>query len=257
MQLAVLQALASRFDRDLAREIIGRWKSMSPSVRREAVEALFSRRDGIEAVIGALESRALQTSDLDPARLKQLLGHSDASLHARAQKILGSDVIASRDRNQIIAAYRPAVQLGGDREKGVRSFQRFVRPVTWRRAGVLTSGPTSRPWRAGHRTICLPTSLIQTARSPPNFVNYNVAMQDGRVVSGIIADESAGAITLKRAEGATDAISRDRIETISSTGLSLMPEGLEKGLSAQDLANVIAFVKSIRASSMPPPATIR
>ena len=32
-------------------------------------------------------------------------------------------------------------------------------------------------------------------------MNYNVAMQDGRVVSGIIADESAAAITLKRAEG--------------------------------------------------------
>ncbi len=51
VQLAVFQALAGRYDRDLARELIGHWKSMSPSVRREAVEALFSRRDGVEAVI--------------------------------------------------------------------------------------------------------------------------------------------------------------------------------------------------------------
>ena len=44
-------------------------------------------------------------------------------------------------------------------------------------------------------------------------------------------------------------IARDRIEAISSTGLSLMPEGLEKGLSPQDFANLITFVRSIQAAS--------
>ena len=44
VQLAVCQALAGRIDRGVAREILGHWKSMSPSVRREAVEVLFGRR---------------------------------------------------------------------------------------------------------------------------------------------------------------------------------------------------------------------
>ena len=79
VQLAVLQALAGRLDRDLAREIIGHWKAMSPSVRREAVEVLFGRREGIEAVIVALESLPYGPSDLDPARLKQLEAQPDAS----------------------------------------------------------------------------------------------------------------------------------------------------------------------------------
>jgi len=46
-------------------------------------------------------------------------------------------------------------------------------------------------------------------------------------------------------------IPRDQIETVASTGISLMPEGLEKGLSHQDLADLIAFVRSIR-----PPAPL-
>ena len=124
VQLAVLQALAGCFDRDLAREIIGHWKSMSPAVRREAVEVLFGRREGIEAVVGALESRALQPSELDPARLKQLQAHSDPSLRARAQKILAADASAARDRNQVIASYRPAIQLAGDRDKGRDVFSK-------------------------------------------------------------------------------------------------------------------------------------
>jgi putative heme-binding domain-containing protein len=93
----------------------------------------------------------------------------------------------------------------------------------------------------------------------PNYVNYNIATNDGRVMSGIIGEESATAIVLKRAEGASDVISRDKIEAITSTGVSLMPEGLEKGFSAQDLANLIAFLRSIQPStgSIAPPAATK
>lgn len=224
---------------------------MSPSVRREAVEALFSRRDGVEAVIEALESHVLQGSDMDPARLKQLLEQSDPSLRARVQKVVGSDVLASRDRNRIIAAYRPAVQLAGDREKGREIFVRVCATCHQAEGRGINVGPDLATVVSRSPDDLLGHILDPNREVAPNFVNYNVAMQDGRVVSGIIADESAGAITLKRAEGVTDAIARDRIETISSTGLSLMPEGLEKGLSPQDLANLIVFVKSIRPSSTP------
>ena len=81
----------------------------------------------------------------------------------------------------------------------------------------------------------------------PIYVNYNVATTDGRVVSGIIADESANAVTLKRAEGVTEIVSRPQIEEITSTGLSLMPEGLEKGLEPQAMADLIAYLRGIQA----------
>ena len=48
-------------------------------------------------------------------------------------------------------------------------------------------------------------------------------------------------------------IPREQIETVASTGISLMPEGLEKGLSHQDLADLINFVRSIR-SALPAPS---
>lgn len=71
----------------------------------------------------------------------------------------------------------------------------------------------------------------------------------GRVISGIITEESANAIVVKRSEGATDVIPREQIEQVKSTGVSLMPEGLEKGLTVQDIADLIAFMRSIRATA--------
>ena len=71
------------------------------------------------------------------------------------------------------------------------------------------------------------------------------------MISGIIASETATALTLKRAEGVTDVVPRSQIEAVASTGLSLMPEGLEKGLTAQDFADLIAFVRSIGSPTGP------
>jgi putative heme-binding domain-containing protein len=59
----------------------------------------------------------------------------------------------------------------------------------------------------------------------------------------MIASESATSITLKRAEGATDVILRSQIDEMISTGVSLMPEGLEKDITPEQLADIIAYVR--------------
>lgn len=87
----------------------------------------------------------------------------------------------------------------------------------------------------------------------PNYVNYNVATTDGRTISGIFASEPATSLTLKRALGVTDVVPRAQIEAVASTGLSLMPEGLEKGQTPQDLADLIAFLRSIPGTTGSPP----
>ncbi len=72
--------------------------------------------------------------------------------------------------------------------------------------------------------------------------------EQGRSFNGIIAAETANSITLKRAEAKQDVVLRSNIEELIASGVSLMPEGLEKDLKPQDLADVIAFVKSIKVS---------
>ena len=85
IQLTVLQAMTGFLDRSVCAEILNRWKTMSPSVRREAVEVLFGRPEGIEAMLVAMESRAIAPSEVDLSRLRQLETHPKLAVRSRVQ----------------------------------------------------------------------------------------------------------------------------------------------------------------------------
>ena len=76
------------------------------------------------------------------------------------------------------------------------------------------------------------------------FVAYNILAKDGRVIAGLIADESASSLTIAKSDGTRDTILRSDVEELKSSGKSFMPEGLEKDLTPQDLADVISFIQS-------------
>jgi putative membrane-bound dehydrogenase-like protein len=245
VQLAAIQTLADLPDRRVGPLVVGQWKSLSPAVRGEAVEALFARPERLESLLDALESKTLTPSDLDPARRKQLLAHRNASVRTRAESLLGRP--EQSDRGAVIAAFRPALAMTGEREKGKEVFRKVCATCHRAEDRGVDVGPNLATVTGRTPEDLLVHVLDPNREVAPNYINYNVATTDGRVLTGLIAEESANAVTLKRAEGASDVVPRGRIEAISSTGLSLMPEGLEKGLAPSDLADLIAYVRGIQA----------
>ena len=160
---------------------------------------------------------------------------------------MASGAVPSRDRAQIVADYRRAIALAGDRERGREVFAKTCATCHQAEGRGIDVGPNLATVTNRSPEDLLVHILDPNREVAPNFMNYNLATVQGRVFSGIISEESASAIVVKRSEGATDVIPREQIEEVKSTGVSLMPEGLEKGLTVQEIADLIAFVKSIRA----------
>jgi putative heme-binding domain-containing protein len=74
------------------------------------------------------------------------------------------------------------------------------------------------------------------------YIEYVALTKNGRTFTGILASESATSITLRGLEGKEQVLLRSELEELQSSGKSMMPEGLEKDLSKQDLADLIAYV---------------
>ncbi|MGE3819558.1 MAG: PVC-type heme-binding CxxCH protein [Isosphaeraceae bacterium] len=245
LQLAALQTLAALNDRRVAPAILGQWRSLSPAVRGEAVEALFARTERLDALLDAVESKSLTASDLDPGRIKILLDHPKAALKDRAGRLFGDANGSSRAA--VVETFRPALAMTGDRDRGREVFRKVCATCHRAEGQGAEVGPNLATVTGRTPEDLLIHVLDPNREVAPNYVNYNVETVDGRILSGLIAEESANAVTLKRAEGATDVVPRDRIEAIVSTGRSVMPEGLEQGLTSQDLADLLAFVRGIQS----------
>src|SRR5690606_21763901 len=76
----------------------------------------------------------------------------------------------------------------------------------------------------------------------PQFLGYVVVTSDGLTHTGMIQSETATSITLVRAENQTETILRSDIEQLRSTGMSLMPEGLEKDIDLQSMADILDYL---------------
>ena len=71
---------------------------------------------------------------------------------------------------------------------------------------------------------------------------YSIVTNDGQVLNGILASETASSVSLLQADGKTASTDLNNIDEMKATGKSLMPEGLEQDLTDRGLADVIAYL---------------
>jgi putative heme-binding domain-containing protein len=81
----------------------------------------------------------------------------------------------------------------------------------------------------------------------PQYQSYVLATTSGRVLTGMIADETANSVTIRRPDGGDETVPRHQIEELRSTGLSFMPEGLEKQIDVPAMADLLAYISSVKS----------
>ena len=97
----------------------------------------------------------------------------------------------------------------------------------------------------GSETILL--HILEPNREvKPQFLSYVLVTKAGRLVTGVIRAETANSLTVRRADGSSETVLRIDIEELRSTGLSFMPEGLEKQIDVSAMADLLAYLNSIK-----------
>src|SRR5580765_4249797 len=69
-----------------------------------------------------------------------------------------------------------------------------------------------------------------------------VQAADGRIVTGLLVEDSAQRVVLKVQGGKLETIAREDVDAMKVSELSLMPEGLEKQLKPQEIADLFSFI---------------
>lgn len=244
LQLAAVRSLSQHDHASVADALLAPWSSLSPTVRREVIEALFARTGRLARLLDALEKQQVLSIQLEPFRLQQLRKHSDAALRKRAEKLLAGQ--ATADRQKVIDAYRPTLDSKADAARGKAVFKKTCSTCHRLEDVGIEVGPDLLSALRNKSAEQLLIDILDPSREvDPRYINYVVTTKAGRSYSGMIAAETASSITLRRAEKAEDIILRSQIDVLEATAKSVMPEGLEMQLGKQDVADVIAYLQAV------------
>ncbi|MCA9263624.1 MAG: HEAT repeat domain-containing protein [Planctomycetales bacterium] len=109
-------------------------------------------------------------------------------------------------------------------------------------AGVAGLGPNLATMRNRGAAAILVNVLNPNLEVNPQFVDYLIETQDGEAISGMIDGETATSITLRKSREESRTLLKINVESIRSTGKSLMPEGFAQVLPPDEMNLLIAYL---------------
>jgi putative membrane-bound dehydrogenase-like protein len=247
LQAAAVAALGQLRDPRVPELLLRGWKGYGPALRSQVLDILSRRDDWMKAALDAVERKQVLPFEVDAARRQRWLQHRDDDIRHRAAKLFAATV--DSDRKKVVEAYRSVLTLKGDPGRGLQVFTKTC-AACHRLGGVGQAvGPDLASIGDKSPEALLVAILDPNQAVEARYINYVAVTKAGVTVTGVLASETGNSVTLVGPDGKSQVILRADLEELASTGKSAMPEGLEKDLKPQDVADVIAH---IRAGSPPP-----
>jgi putative membrane-bound dehydrogenase-like protein len=244
VQLAAVRTLATFTDPRVTEELLAGLTRFSPSTRAAALDALLVRTDRTLALLTAIEKKRLPAGLLTATQVQQLRTHPDPTVRSRATSVLEQSL--DQDRAAVVKRYTAALGLKGDAQTGKTTFARHC-SACHRLEGVGHDvGPNLLAVLGGKSGDDLLVAIFDPNREvDPRYHAYQVVTADERVLTGLVVAETSSNVTIRRAEGHEDTVLRTQISSIRGTSLSLMPVGLERELTPQDVADLLAYLRAV------------
>lgn len=240
LRLAAIQTLDSFRETRVGADLLRHWSGLDSAARARVLDAVLRRPERLGALWSALENKTLRAADLSALQVNALRAHRDQEVRRRAGQWFGS--AAPPGRLDAYKAFLPALELAGNAVRGKAHFEARCAVCHRLVGGGHEFGPDLAAVRGGGREKFLSSVLDPNREVLPQFSAWIIETRDGETLAGILKAESAAAVTLRLPGGLDQTVARARIAGMKTNGQSFMPEGIEAGLTLQDMADLIEYI---------------
>lgn len=227
----------------VANGVLDRWGGLGGKAKEAALRGLLARESWTELLLGAIAGGKVAASDLSAAHIQSLVRSKSAKISAMAKAALVS--VLPESREAVVKKYKNAVSSEGDAKRGRELYSQ--RCLACHRAGAegMQVGPDLVTVKAKGREALLSAILEPNKEVAAQYLVFNVKTKDEQSFSGFIAEDTADSLTLVMPGGLRQTVRRSNIQGTSSSGQSLMPEGIEAGMSVADMADLLTFIETL------------
>ncbi len=247
IQSAAVTALSDRADEMLPAKLLADWNSHTPAIRAQILSVLMSRPAWTNELLTSIESGAVRSSHLTASTRQLLLNHRDARVKARAVELLADASPSSRA--EVVAQFQHVLSMDGDVQSGRKLFEQKCAACHQLQGLGKPVGPDLAALTDRSAAAMLTAILDPNRAVEDKFLEYVALLDDGRLLNGLLVEETGVSLTLQSPDGKQHAILRSELDELYSSGKSFMPEGFEKDLTAAQFADIIAFVRNVPSRS--------
>ncbi|CAN5907774.1 c-type cytochrome [soil metagenome] len=244
VQLAALRALSAIPDQTISHYVVERWSALTPELRDAALTTFLANDDRIVLLLDALEAGKIDPASIGWRRSVRLMNQSNEALRHRSRVLLAQK---EEERQLVVEQYHPALRLKGEIENGKLVYQKNCAIChQMGGAGGVPFGPDLGTIRNRRPEGIMADILAPNLSIADGHDLWLVELKSGESLQGLISTETPTALTLRLYGGQETTVARQDIQSLKALGMSAMPTGLEKQISQQEMADLLAYLKNGR-----------
>jgi putative heme-binding domain-containing protein len=249
----VLDSLGELEDPAVGAIVLKAFPVLPASLKPRVIELLTERLAWTKALLAAIAEKRIPAASLNVTQLRKLQQTKDSEIIARIKAIWGA-IREGRNpqRERTVSQVRRSIrQTPGDPVAGQSVFGKLCAQChkiygTGQEVGPDLTSNGRNDFDQLVSNVFDPSLVIG-----PGYQATTIATVDGRVLTGLLSEEGKDRVVLKIQGGKLETIPRDQIEQVKTAEVSLMPEEVEKQLSTQEIADLIAFLSLDKPPSDP------
>ncbi len=240
-----LGALGRFEDESIATALLAAYSRHDEAWRSRARELLLGRASWARAYLAAVDRGTLPAKEVTLDQLGSFAALRAPDLAAMVRKHWGVTQGATREERlaEVRRLNNDLRAAPGDPARGRRLFHDRCATCHRLHGEGETIGPDLTYANRRDRDFLLVSLVDPSGTVRKEYQSYNVATRDGRVLSGLIVEQTPEAIVLRDAKGQRTRVAVAEVQELKESEVSLMPESLYKELSPEQLRDLFSFIQ--------------
>jgi putative membrane-bound dehydrogenase-like protein len=244
LRSAALAALGRYDDARIAPALLAAYPLLDEAARGQARDVLLARRESCQALLEAVERGEVAAADVPLDQVRRVALHRDEALDALVRRHWGS--VREGTREERLAEMRRLSNdlraAPGDPAAGQAVYRKHCATCHRLFEEGNRVGPDLTTANRQDRDYLLVSLVDPSVVVRKEYTNYVVQTDDGRVLTGLLVEQTPASITLLDAKNQRHTVSAAEIEALEESAVSLMPEDLYRQLQPQELRDLFAYL---------------
>jgi putative membrane-bound dehydrogenase-like protein len=239
IQAAAVSALNESGDPSLFQKALSSWNRYQITTRRKLLAGAVRSSATIGILLDAVEQGNIAPSELDASVRNTFRQVQSPELKARVKKFFE----VPQDRVAVMEQFSDALKMSGDSKAGAELFATLCLQCHAIEGRGQNVGPSLSAIGSRAKEALFMDILNPSLQVAPDFASYTITTTGDDTLNGLIISENANGVVLRRPNLPDETIPRAQIKQVQASGRSLMPDGLETGLTTATLAHLLEFLR--------------